>query len=94
VISARRGEKIGQVIADMKKYGISQMPVVELRRQSGGHDPRVRLLKRRGRRHPKLNDAVDTIISPLQGVVTPETTLAKLRESSPRQRGVVREARE
>ena len=28
----------------------------------------------------KLNDAIDQIISPLQGVVTPETTLAKLRE--------------
>jgi cystathionine beta-synthase len=28
----------------------------------------------------KLGDAIDRIIQPLQGVVTPETTLAKLRE--------------
>jgi cystathionine beta-synthase len=80
VFTAKRGEKIGQVIQEMKKYGISQMPVVESDGKAVGMIHEYDLLNGVVAGTHKLNDAIDQIISPLQGVVTPETTLAKLRE--------------
>jgi cystathionine beta-synthase len=80
VFTARRGEKIGQVIQEMKKHGISQMPVVEADGKAVGMIHEYDLLNGVVAGTHKLNDAIDQIIAPLQGVVTPETTLAKLRE--------------
>jgi cystathionine beta-synthase len=92
VFTARRGEKIGQVIQEMKKHGISQMPVVEADGKAVGMIHEYDLLNGVVAGTHKLNDAIDQIIAPLQGVVTPETTLAKLREVfAPDNVAVVRE---
>ena len=80
VITARRGEKIGQVIDDMKKYGISQMPVVDEGGVAVGMIHEYDLMNGVVAGTHKLHDVIDRIIAPLDGVVTPETSLKQLRE--------------
>jgi cystathionine beta-synthase len=77
---AKRGEKISQVIEEMKKHGISQMPVVEKDGSAVGMIHEYDLLNGLIGGAHKMGDAIDKLIAPLQGVVTPETGLNKLRE--------------
>jgi len=80
LISARKGEKIGEVIETMKRDGISQMPVIEPDGTSVGMIHEYDLLNALIGGNYRMTDAIDVLIAPLQGVVTPETSITKLRE--------------
>lgn len=80
LITASKGEKIGQVIEDMKKHGISQMPVLAADGTATGMIHEYDLLNGLIGGSYKLGDPIDALIAPLQGVVTPETTIPQLRQ--------------
>jgi len=80
VLSARRGDRIDKVVEVMRKHGISQMPVTEADGAAYGMIHEYDLLNALIAGSHKLGDAIDAIVSPLQGVVTPEDSLQKLRE--------------
>jgi cystathionine beta-synthase len=80
VIVARKGEKISQVIEDMKRHGISQMPVVEKDGSAVGMIHEYDLLNGLIGGAHKMTDSIDRLVAPLQGVVTPETNISKLRD--------------
>jgi len=80
LITAARGEKIGRVIEDMKQHGISQMPVLAPDGTAVGMIHEYDLLNGLIGGSYKLQDAIDALIAPLQGVVTPETTIPQLRQ--------------
>jgi cystathionine beta-synthase len=79
LITGKKGEKIGAVVEDMKRHGISQMPVVEADGSAVGMVHEYDLLNALISGTHKLTDTVDKLIAPLQGVVTPETTITTLR---------------
>jgi cystathionine beta-synthase len=80
LITAARGEKIGQVIEDMKNHGISQMPVLAADGTAVGMIHEYDLLNGLIGGSSKLQDPIDPLIAPLQGVVTLETTIPQLRQ--------------
>ncbi len=80
VQSARRGDKIGQVVETLKKHGFSQMPVLAADGSAVGMIHEYDLLNALIAQTHKLTDVIDPIVAPLQGVVTSDTSIAKLRE--------------
>jgi cystathionine beta-synthase len=80
LVTTGKGEKIGAVIETMKKHGISQMPVVTADGSSVGMIHEYDLLNGLIGGNYKLTDAIDVLIAPLQGVVTPETSIPQLRQ--------------
>jgi cystathionine beta-synthase len=80
VIAARSGDQIGKVIEVMRQHGISQMPVLSDGQKTEGMIHEYDLLNALIAGTHKLTDAIDSIVAPLQGVVTPETSIAQLRE--------------
>jgi cystathionine beta-synthase len=64
----------------MKKHGISQMPVVTADGSSIGMIHEYDLLNGLIGGNYKMTDAIDVLVSPLQGVVTPETSIPALRQ--------------
>jgi cystathionine beta-synthase len=79
LITAQKGEKIGTVIEDMKKHGISQMPVLTVDGSSVGMIHEYDLLNALIGGSYKMSDAIDVLITPMQGVVTADTTVTQLR---------------
>jgi cystathionine beta-synthase len=79
LVTAAKGEQIGQVIEDMKKHGISQMPVLNADGTALGMIHEYDLLNGLIAGGYKLTQPIDPLIAPLQGVVTPETTIPQLR---------------
>lgn len=80
VITARKGERIDHVVETMRKHGISQMPVVAGDGSPLGMIHELDLLNALvGGKH-KMGDQIDPIIAPMQGVVSPETSVQRLRE--------------
>jgi cystathionine beta-synthase len=80
LVTTGKGEKIGAVIEMMKKHGISQMPVVTADGSSVGMIHEYDLLNGLIGGNYKMTDAIDVLVSPLQGVVTPETSIPALRQ--------------
>ncbi len=80
VISAKKGEKISSVIEDMKRHGISQMPVVEQDGSAVGMIHEYDLLNGLIGGSYKMTDTIDRLVTPLQGVVTPETNINRLKD--------------
>ncbi|MFZ5470331.1 MAG: pyridoxal-phosphate dependent enzyme [Myxococcota bacterium] len=80
VHAAKKGDRIGDIIENMKRHGISQMPVVAADGAAEGMIHEYDLLNALITGAVKLSDPIDPIIAPLQGVVTPDTSIAKLRE--------------
>ncbi len=80
VISAKPGEGIGKVIEAMRHHGISQMPVISADRKAEGMIHEYDLLNALIAGTHKLTDSIDPIVAPLQGVITPEISIAQLRE--------------
>lgn len=79
IISGRKGEKIGEVIEVMKKHGISQMPVLAADGSAIGMIHEYDLLNGLIAGSYKMADTIDALITPLQGVVTMDTTIPQLR---------------
>ena len=79
LVTAARGEKIGHLIEVMKQHGISQMPVLAADGSAVGMIHEYDLLNGLIAGSYKLNDVIDALIAPLQGVVTMDTTIPQLR---------------
>lgn len=80
LVTTSKGQKIGAVIDSMKKHGISQMPVISADGSSIGMIHEYDLLNGLIAGSYKLQDAIDALISPLQGVVTADSTIPQLRQ--------------
>jgi cystathionine beta-synthase len=64
----------------MRKHGISQMPVTEADGAAYGMIHEYDLLNALIAGSHKMADVIDPIVSPLQGVVTPQASIHKLHE--------------
>jgi len=80
VYAAKKGDKIGAIVDILRKHGISQMPVISPDGSAVGMIHEYDLLNALIAGTHKLDDLIDPIVAPLQGVVTPDTSLQKLRE--------------
>jgi cystathionine beta-synthase len=80
VIFARRGERIGEVVETMRQHGISQMPVNDDRGRAVGMIHEYDLLNALVSGSNRISDAIDPIISPMQGVVSPGAGIQQLRD--------------
>ncbi len=79
LIVGKKGEKVGSLIEEMKRHGISQMPIVAGDGSAVGMIHEYDLLNALINGSHKLTDLIDKLIAPLQGVVTPETSITTLR---------------
>ncbi|QRN99977.1 cystathionine beta-synthase [Archangium violaceum] len=80
VVTARKGQKVDQVVETMRQHGISQMPVMSEDGRAVGMIHEYDLLNALVANKVKFADTIDSIVAPLQGVVAPETSLNRLRE--------------
>ncbi|MCY1015959.1 pyridoxal-phosphate dependent enzyme [Pyxidicoccus sp. MSG2] len=80
VKTARKGDKVDQVVETMRGHGISQMPVVTEDGRAVGMVHEYDLLNALVAGKVKFGDAIDAIVSPLQGALSPDTSITRLRE--------------
>ncbi|HET6437670.1 MAG TPA: pyridoxal-phosphate dependent enzyme [Anaeromyxobacter sp.] len=80
VITARRHDKVEAVVKKMKEHDISQMPVVDEAGRATGMIHEYDLLNFLIEGKHRLSEVVEPLIQPLQGVVTPDTPVARLRD--------------
>ncbi|WP_434382315.1 pyridoxal-phosphate dependent enzyme [Melittangium boletus] len=80
VITARKGQRVDQVVETMRQRGISQMPVLDAEGRALGMIHEYDLLNALVATQVKFADPIDSIVAPMQGVVAPETSLPRLRE--------------
>ncbi len=80
LIWAQKGERIGAVGEKLREHGISQMPVLDAQGRGEGMIHEVDLLNALVAATHKMQDAIDSIVAPLQGAVAPGTPVTKLRE--------------
>lgn len=80
LVTAKKGELIGQVIETMKRHGISQMPVLKDDGSALGMIHEYDLLNGLVSGAVKKADAIDALVAPLDGVVTKEMTIPQLRQ--------------
>ncbi|MBM7114376.1 pyridoxal-phosphate dependent enzyme [Archangium primigenium] len=80
VITARKGQRVDQVVETMRQRGISQMPVLDAEGRALGMIHEYDLLNALVAAQVKFADPIDSIVAPMQGVVAPETSLPRLRE--------------
>ena len=80
VITARRQDRVEVVVKKMKDHDVSQMPVVDDAGRAIGMIHEYDLLNFLIEGKHRLSEVVDPLVQPLQGVVTPETPLGRLRE--------------
>ena len=79
VITARKADKVEVVVKAMKDNDISQMPVVDAEGRCIGMIHEYDLLNFLIEGKHRLSEVVEPLVQPLQGVVTPETPIGKLR---------------
>ena len=80
VVTVRKGARVDQVVELMRERGISQMPVVTPDGRTAGMIHEYDLLNALVANNVRFADTIDAIVAPLQGVVSPETSLNRLRE--------------
>ncbi|WNG60130.1 pyridoxal-phosphate dependent enzyme [Archangium gephyra] len=80
VVTGRKGQRVDQVVEAMRQHGISQMPVMSEDGRAVGMIHEYDLLNALVANKVKFADTIDSIVAPLQGVVSPETSLTRLRE--------------
>jgi cystathionine beta-synthase len=80
VLFAEKGERIDTVVEQMRKYGYSQMPVNDAHGSTVGMIHEYDLLNALVSKKHGFQDVIDELIAPLQGVVSPEASLTRLRE--------------
>ncbi|HZY05583.1 MAG TPA: pyridoxal-phosphate dependent enzyme [Anaeromyxobacteraceae bacterium] len=79
VITARKTDKVEAVVKAMKDHDISQMPVVDDAGRAIGMIHEYDLLNFLIEGKHRLSEVVEPLVQPLQGVVAPETPIARLR---------------
>jgi cystathionine beta-synthase len=80
VITARRTDKVEAVVMKMKENDISQMPVVDDAGRAIGMIHEYDLLNFLIEGKHRLSEVVEPLVQPLQGVVGPDTPVARLRD--------------
>ncbi|WP_338868061.1 pyridoxal-phosphate dependent enzyme [Myxococcus stipitatus] len=80
VKTARKGDRVDQVVETMRGHGISQMPVVSEDGRAVGMVHEYDLLNALVAGKVKFADAIDSIVAPLQGALSMDTSIARLRE--------------
>jgi len=80
VITARRTDKVEAVVKKMKEHDISQMPVLDEAGKVTGMIHEYDLLNFLIEGKHRLSEVVEPLIQPVQGLVTPDTPLARLRD--------------
>jgi cystathionine beta-synthase len=80
VLTVRKGDKVDRVVELMRSHGISQMPVLNGDGRAVGMVHEYDLLNALVANKAKFNDSIDSIITPMQGAVSPDTSLNRLRE--------------
>jgi cystathionine beta-synthase len=80
VITARRTDKVEAVVKRMRDNDISQMPVLDEAGRAVGMIHEYDLLNFLIEGKHRLSEVVDPLVQPIQGVVGPDTPLARLRE--------------
>ncbi|SET23434.1 pyridoxal-phosphate dependent enzyme [Stigmatella erecta] len=80
VRTARKGDRVDRVVEEMRQHGISQMPVLTAEGQAVGMIHEYDLLNALVANKTRFGDSIDAIVTPLQGVVSPDTSLNRLRE--------------
>ncbi|HEX9050469.1 MAG TPA: pyridoxal-phosphate dependent enzyme [Anaeromyxobacter sp.] len=80
VIFAKRTDKVEAVVKKLKEKDISQMPVVDDSGRAIGMIHEYDLLNFLIEGKHRLSEIVEPLIQPLQGVVGPDTPIARLRE--------------
>jgi cystathionine beta-synthase len=80
VVTARKGDRVDAVVERLRQHGISQMPVLSQDGRVAGMIHEYDLLNALVANKAKFADTIDSIIAPMQGVVSPETSLTRLRE--------------
>ena len=80
VVTARKGDRVDAVVERLRQHGISQMPVLSQDGRVVGMIHEYDLLNALVASKVKFADTIDSIVAPMQGVVSPETSLNRLRE--------------
>jgi cystathionine beta-synthase len=80
LITAQKDDMIQAVIARMKETGISQMPVIDANGSALGMIHEVDLLHALMEGRVRVHETIESTVAPLQGVVGPDTPVAKLAE--------------
>jgi cystathionine beta-synthase len=80
VITARRQDKVEAVVRKLKEHDISQMPVVDEAGKVTGMIHEYDLLEFLIEGKHRLTEVVEPLIQPLQGVVSPDTPVSRLRD--------------
>jgi cystathionine beta-synthase len=80
VIVAKRTDKVEVVVKKMKERDISQMPVVDDSGRAIGMIHEYDLLNFLIEGKHRLSEVVDPLVQPIQGVVGPDTPVARLRD--------------
>lgn len=80
LVAARPGEKVGEVIDAMRKNGISQMPVLREGQRPAGMIHEYDLLNALISGKLKKSEPIDSIVAPLEGVVSSDASIHQLRE--------------
>ena len=80
VITARKTDKVEAVVKKMKEHDISQMPVVDAEGRVTGMIHEYDLLNFLIEGKHRLSEVVEPLVQPLQGVVSTDTPIARLRD--------------
>jgi cystathionine beta-synthase len=80
VLTARRTEKVEAVVKRMRDNDVSQLPVVDDAGRVIGMIHEYDLLNFLIEGKHRLSEVVEPLVQPLQGVVGPETPIARLRD--------------
>jgi len=80
LVSVRRSEKVQQAATKMKRFGISQLPVVDDKGLAVGMVHEVDLLNAMLKGRHVWTKKVDSLMAPLQGAVRPSDSLSRLSE--------------
>jgi cystathionine beta-synthase len=80
VITARKSDRVEVVVRRMKEHDISQMPVVDADGRALGMIHEYDLLNFLVEGKHRLSETVEQLVQPLQGLVTSDTSVARLRD--------------